>query len=466
MSSKPSIPRGTRDFSAGEMLKREFIFRTIREVFSLYGYQPIETPAMEYLSTLLGKYGEEGDKLLFRILNSGDFLSDVSDDELLKRESQGLSARFCEKGLRYDLTVPFARYVVQHRDEITFPFRRYQIQPVWRADRPQKGRYREFFQCDADVIGSDSLLNEYELIRITGDIFGKLGIRIVIKINNRKILAGIADYTGNSGKITDITVAIDKIEKIGLDAVNKELIERGLSDGSVSKLQPVLAMKGNSREKLNLLKDILSDSITGKKGIEEMEILLGYLENASLASNVELDLTLARGLNYYTGTIIEVKAADTSMGSICGGGRYDNLTGIFGLPGVSGVGISFGADRIYDVMMQLNLFGDAVMVSTEVLVLNFGGKETGYALKIAELLRDKGIRSEIYPDSVKIKKQMSYADARKIPYIIIAGAEEISSESLTVKNMSSGEQRKIQFTDLDSYVKFEIRNEKEPGGIH
>jgi histidyl-tRNA synthetase len=466
MSSKPSIPRGTRDFSAEEMLKREFIFRTIREVFSLYGYQPIETPAMEYLSTLLGKYGEEGDKLLFRILNSGDFLSEVNDEELLKRDTPGLSARICEKGLRYDLTVPFARYVVQHRDEITFPFRRYQIQPVWRADRPQKGRYREFFQCDADVIGSDSLLNEYELIRITGDIFGKLGIRIVIKINNRKILAGIAEYTGNHGKITDITVAIDKIEKIGLDAVNKELIERGLSDESVSKLQPVLAMKGGSREKLNFLKDLLSDSATGKKGIEEMEILLGYLENAALASNVELDLTLARGLNYYTGTIIEVKAADTSMGSICGGGRYDNLTGIFGLPGVSGVGISFGADRIYDVMMQLNLFGDAVMVSTEVLVLNFGGNETGYALKIAELLRNRGIRSEMYPDAVKLRKQMSYADARKIPYIIIAGGEEMSSESLTVKNMSTGEQRRIQFTDLDSFVKAEIRKEKEAGGIH
>jgi histidyl-tRNA synthetase len=457
MSSKPSIPKGTRDFSTEVMLKREYIFETIKQVFRLYGYQPIETPAMENLTTLLGKYGEEGDKLLFRILNSGDFLSSLRDEDLTKIEYGKLSSRICEKGLRYDLTVPFARYVVQHRDEIVFPFKRYQIQPVWRADRPQKGRYREFFQCDVDVIGSDSLLNELELIQIIDQVFESLKVGIQIKINNRKILAGIAEYIGESNRIVDITVAIDKIEKIGIDSVNLELKEKGLSSSSIKKLQPILKLKGTTEKKLNTLDKRLTNSETGRKGIEELKKLFGYIKRAKLTTKVELDLTLARGLNYYTGAIIEVKAKDIEMGSICGGGRYDNLTGIFGLPGVSGVGVSFGADRIYDVMDQLNLFENNNSSSTEVLLLNFGEAETEYGLKILGMLRNINIRAELYPDQVSLKKQMSYADSRKIPFIIIAGEDEITKNYINIKIMSSREQKSIPLKELSSFVKSEIR---------
>lgn len=452
MSSKPSIPKGTRDFSTEEMQRREYIFDTVKQVFRLYGYQPIETPAMENLSSLLGKYGDEGDKLLFRILNSGDYLSGLTDDELTGRDSSKLSSRICEKGLRYDLTVPFARYVVQHRDEIVFPFRRYQIQPVWRADRPQKGRYREFFQCDVDVIGSDSLLNEYELVRIIDEVFSRLRISVVIKINNRKILSGIAEYIGESSRITDITVAIDKLDKIGTDAVNEELRAKGLSDNSVKKLQPVLALEGNTSEKLSQLEQILSGSATGQKGIEEMRTLFSYIEKGGLNGKVELDLTLARGLNYYTGAIIEVKSADVSIGSICGGGRYDNLTGVFGMDGVSGVGVSFGADRIYDVLNQLEVFKEMVISSSEVLVLNFGSAETGYALSVVEQLRKLSVNTELYPDAAKLKKQMSYADSKKIPWIIIAGEDEIKNNSLTIKNMAAGTQEKVSLEDLKTYA--------------
>ncbi len=452
MSSKPAIPKGTRDFSTDEMLKREFIFDTIKDVFKLYGYQPIETPAMENLSTLLGKYGEEGDRLLFRILNSGDFLSSASNEDLQKRETAKLSAQICEKGLRYDLTVPFARYVVQHRDEIVFPFKRYQIQPVWRADRPQKGRYREFFQCDVDVIGSDSLLNEYELIKIIDDIFSRLKIGIVIKINNRKILSGIAECIGESSRMTDITVAIDKLEKIGLDAVNSELREKGISSSTIKKLQPIILLKGNTEARLSKLEGELTESVTGMKGISELKTIFSYIENGELSGRVEMDLTLARGLDYYTGAIIEVKSADVSIGSICGGGRYDNLTGVFGLEGVSGVGVSFGADRIYDVMKLLDLFDNITSSSAKVLVLNFGDDETKYALKILGLLRKLGVKSELYPDPVKLKKQMSYADSKKIPYIIIAGDEEVKNNVVTVKIMSSGEQKRILIKDLKSFI--------------
>jgi histidyl-tRNA synthetase len=457
MSSKPSIPKGTRDFSPEEMLKREYIFESIKQIFRLYGYQPIETPAIENLTTLLGKYGEEGDKLLFRILNSGDFLSSISDEELAKRESARLSARICEKGLRYDLTVPFARYVVQHRDEIVFPFKRYQIQPVWRADRPQKGRYREFFQCDVDVIGSDSLLNEYELVRIIDDIFKKLRIRAAIKINNRKVLAGIAEIIGGSDMMIDITVAIDKLDKTGLENVNSELKSKGLSEASISNLQPFLNLNGTTSEKLSTLGRLLAGSEAGMKGLNELKILFEYIESSPLESDIELDLTLARGLNYYTGAIIEVKSKDVSIGSICGGGRYDNLTGVFGMEGVSGIGISFGADRIYDVMNQLNLFSDLITLSTEVLVVNFGVKETLYARKIIDLLHSLNVRSEFYPDVVKLKKQISYADSKKIPYIIIAGEDEIKNDSITIKKMSSGEQKSIRFDELSEFVKNEIK---------
>ena len=450
---KPSIPKGTRDFSPEEMMKRDFIFDSIKRVFRFYGYQPIETPAMENLSTLLGKYGEEGDKLLFRILNSGDFLSSVPDNELIDRELVKLSSLICERGLRYDLTVPFARYVVQHRDEIIFPFKRYQIQPVWRADRPQKGRYREFFQCDVDVIGSDSLLNEYELVRIIDDIFGKLKIAIVIKINNRKILSGIAEIINESSRITDITVAIDKLEKIGIKAVNEELRSKGIAAEAVSKLQPIIELKGTISEKLSGLEKILSGSEVGKKGIEELLTLFSYIGSEALSAETELDLTLARGLNYYTGAIIEVKSKDASIGSICGGGRYDNLTGVFGMEGVSGVGVSFGADRIYDVMSQLNLFNEQERQSTQVLILNFGNDEINFALKIRDQLSGLKISSEIYPDTVKLKKQMSYADSRKIPYIIIAGEEEIKNNLVTLKIMSSGEQKKMNLQDLLSFLK-------------
>ncbi|MGD0753517.1 MAG: histidine--tRNA ligase [Bacteroidales bacterium] len=457
MSSKPSIPKGTRDFSTEEMLKREYIFETIKQVFRLYGYQPIETPAIENLTTLLGKYGEEGDKLLFRILNSGDFLSSVSDKDFFKREPGKLSSLICEKGLRYDLTVPFARYVVQHRDEIVFPFKRYQIQPVWRADRPQKGRYREFFQCDVDVIGSDSLLNEYELIRIIDDIFKKFRISTVIKINNRKILVGIAEFIGEINRITDITTAIDKIEKIGIDSVNLELKEKGLSSVAIKKLQPILKLKGPNGTKLNTLEKRLMHSIIGKQGIDELRILFDYLKNSKPTSQVELDLTLARGLNYYTGAIIEVKSKDVTIGSICGGGRYDNLTGVFGMEGVSGVGISFGADRIYDVLNQLDLFDDLKGSSTEVLIVNFGDNETNYALKILDQLRGMDIKSELFPDPAKLKKQLSYADSKKIPFIIIAGEDEINKNTIMIKIMSSGEQKSIPLDKLSSFVNDEIK---------
>jgi len=457
MSSKPTIPKGTRDFSTDEMLKREYIFDSIKQIFRLYGYQPIETPAIENLTTLLGKYGEEGDKLLFRILNSGDFLSSLTDDDLAKREYGKISSVISEKGLRYDLTVPFARYVVQHRDEIVFPFKRYQIQPVWRADRPQKGRYREFFQCDVDVIGSNSLLNEYELIKIIDDIFKKLRISTVIKINNRKILAGIADYIGESDRIIDITVAIDKLDKIGVENVNSELNSKGLSSKAISNLQPFLQLSGNTSGKLARLSELLSESGAGMKGITELKTLFTYIENSFLNCEIELDLTLARGLNYYTGAIIEVKSKDVSIGSICGGGRYDNLTGVFGMEGVSGVGISFGADRIFDVMNQLTLFDDLKGSSTEVLIVNFGENETKYALKILDHLRGMDVKSEMFPDPAKLKKQLSYADSKKIPFIIIAGDDEISKNSVTIKIMSSGEQKIMPLEKLSSFVNEEIK---------
>jgi histidyl-tRNA synthetase len=457
MSSKPSIPKGTRDFSTGEMQRREYIFDNIKKVFKLYGYQPIETPAVENLATLLGKYGDEGDKLIFRILNSGDYLSDVKDEELLSRDSVKLSSRLCEKGLRYDLTVPFARYVVQHRDEIVFPFKRYQIQPVWRADRPQKGRYREFFQCDVDVIGSDSLLNEAELVKIIDEIFSELGISVIIKINNRKILSGIAEIIGEGNRITDITVAIDKIEKIGIEAVNKELREKGIGESSIEKLQPLLNLTGNTTQKISELKGILASSATGIKGIDEITELFNYIDLIKPSGKVELDLTLARGLSYYTGAIFEVKAADVAIGSICGGGRYDNLTGVFGMDGVSGVGVSFGADRIYDVMNQLNLFGELDRASTRVLLINFGSSEASYALSIAGLLRQNSVSAEVYPDAVKLKKQMSYADSKKIPWIIIAGEEEIKNDTLTIKNMETGTQEKISRNDLPGFAEKNFR---------
>ena len=457
MSSKPSIPKGTRDFSTEEMQRRDYIFDTIKQVFRLYGYQPIETPAMENLSTLLGKYGDEGDKLLFRILNSGDYLIGTTDEELTKRDSYKISSKICEKGLRYDLTVPFARYVVQHREEIIFPFKRYQIQPVWRADRPQKGRYREFFQCDVDVIGSNSILNEYELIRIIDDIFSRMKISVVIKLNNRKILSGIAEFIGEVSRITDITVAIDKLEKIGIDSVNEELRSKGVSDEAVNKLKPVLDLKGSTEEKLSKLEKILSQSSVGLKGVEELRTLFSYLKQVRMTGNLELDLTLARGLNYYTGAIIEVKSADVLIGSICGGGRYDNLTGVFGMEGVSGVGVSFGADRIYDVLKQLELFGDSSTSSSEVLVVNFGEAETAYALNIAESLRKLSVRSELYPDPVKLKKQISYADSKKIPYIIIAGDEEIKNNSMTIRNMTSGNQDVVGMSDLTVYAEKNFR---------
>lgn len=467
MSSKPSIPKGTRDFSPEEMLKRDHIFNTIRGVFRLYGYQPLETPAMENLSTLLGKYGEEGDKLLFRILNSGDFLSKVTDDELQEKKAATLSSRISEKGLRYDLTVPFARYVVQHRDEIVFPFKRYQIQPVWRADRPQKGRYREFFQCDVDVVGSDSLLNEFELLEIINRIFDILGVRVLTKLNNRKILAGIAEYTGNTEKLTDITVAIDKLDKIGLEAVNNELLEKGISRESIAKLQPVLLLEGTNGEKLETLSGILKDSPTGIKGIEEMRELFKFIDDAGFSDGVELDLTLARGLNYYTGAIIEVKARDVNIGSICGGGRYDNLTGVFGLPDVPGVGVSFGADRIYDVMTQLNLFDASGMSATDVLVINFGEPGLRYNMEILRKLRETGINTEFYPDSSRMKKQLSYADSRKIPYIMMAGENEINQGVVTVKSMVTGEQKAIKLNDIEAFAATEIKKGKPShGGVH
>ncbi len=445
---KPSIPKGTRDFSPAEMSKRNFIFSTIQEIFKLYGFQAIETPAMENLSTLLGKYGEEGDKLLFKILNSGDYLKKVSDDDLSKKELNALALKLCEKGLRYDLTVPFARYVVQHQNEISFPFKRYQIQPVWRADRPQKGRYREFFQCDVDVVGSNSLINELELIQIIDSVFNKLNINVTIKLNNRKILAGIAEYIGQPELLTDITVAIDKIDKIGVENVNKELTEKGISANNISKLQPILQLSGNNTVKINMLKNILANSEIGIKGLEEIEAILHYLTIVPVNTVVDLDLTLARGLNYYTGAIFEVKANDVNIGSICGGGRYDNLTGIFGLKDVSGVGISFGADRIYDVMNQLNLYPQEAVESTKVLFVNFGEKEQSFCLSVIQMLRNNGISAELFPESAKLKKQMTYANNKNIPWVIMAGENEINNEKLTLKDMSSGEQLNLTYNEI------------------
>jgi histidyl-tRNA synthetase len=453
MSSKPSIPKGTRDFSPAEMLRRNYIFDTVRSVFSLYGYLPIETPAMENLSTLLGKYGEEGDKLLFRILNSGDFLSGVDRLGIANMDQAKLSTQICEKGLRYDLTVPFARFVVQHREEITFPFRRYQIQPVWRADRPQKGRYREFYQCDVDVIGSDSLLNEFELVQIIDQIFRLLKINITVKINNRKILSGIAEIIGEKERITDITVAIDKLEKIGADGVKSELLEKGISEEAINRLTPIINLKGTVAEKLETLTNVFKSSEEGLKGVAEMKELFGYIAGEPYAGSVELDLSLARGLNYYTGAIFEVKANDAVMGSICGGGRYDNLTGIFGLPGVSGVGVSFGADRIYDVMLQLNLFPESTGTGTRALIVNFGGEELPVLIKLTDELRREGISTEIYPDAAKLKKQFAYADARKIPYVIIAGSEEIKNRQAVVKDMLTGEQEAFELDRIAAVIR-------------
>lgn len=443
MAQKPSVPKGTRDFSPIEMARRNYIFNTIREVFHLYGFEQIETPTMENLSTLMGKYGEEGDKLLFKVLNSGNFLSDVADDELAERNPVKLTHRLCEKGLRYDLTVPFARYVVTHRNEITFPFKRFQIQPVWRADRPQKGRYREFYQCDADVIGTDSLLNEVELIQMIDEVFRCLRINVCIKINNRKILSGIAEMIGQADKIVDITVAIDKLDKIGLEGVNAELAEKEIPTTAIAALQPIILLSGSSREKLAVIKETLKESAIGLKGVEEVETIFNLLESLRIQTPVELDLTLARGLNYYTGAIFEVKASDVQIGSISGGGRYDNLTGVFGLPNVSGVGISFGADRIYDVLHQLELFPDAALNTTQVLFVNFGEREMTYLLPIAKRLRAAGIRTEVYPEAAKMKKQMGYADAKKIPFVIIAGEDEMKEGNVLLKNMSSGEQERI-----------------------
>ena len=453
MANKPSIPKGTRDFGPVEMAKRNYIFDTIKEVYALYGFQQIETPAMETLQTLMGKYGEEGDKLLFKILNSGDYMNKVSDEDLHSLNSLKLAAKLCEKGLRYDLTVPFARYVVQHREELQLPFKRYQIQPVWRADRPQKGRYREFYQCDADVVGSDSLLNEVELMQIVDTVFTKFGVRVCIKINNRKILTGIAEVIGEAEKIVDITVAIDKLDKIGLEKVNEELRNDGISEEAIEKLQPIISLSGSNEEKLEVISQVLAGSETGLKGVEETRFILDTLKAVGLNNAIELDLTLARGLNYYTGAIFEVKALDTPMGSITGGGRYDNLTGIFGLPGLSGVGISFGADRIYDVLNALDLYPKEAVNSTQVLFINFGETETAYCLPIVGKLRQAGIRSEIFPDKAKMKKQMSYANAKNIPFVVLAGENEMAAGKVTLKNMESGDQTLVTAEELIATVK-------------
>lgn len=441
MAQQPSIPKGTRDFSPEEMAKRNYIFDTIREVYKLYGFRQIETPAMENLSTLMGKYGEEGDKLLFKILNSGDCLKDFTNEELMERNSTRFAAKACEKGLRYDLTVPFARYVVMHRNEISFPFKRFQIQPVWRADRPQKGRYREFFQCDADIVGSDSLINEVELIQIIDEVFSRFGIRVAIKLNNRKILSGIAEIIGELDKIVDITVAIDKLDKIGLEKVNEELASKGIPQSAINKLQPIILLEGANEDKLKTLKTVLSASENGLKGVEELEFILDRLNIAGISSQLDLDLTLARGLSYYTGAIIEVKALDVQIGSITGGGRYDNLTGIFGLPGVSGVGISFGADRIFDVLNQLDLYPKDSIQNTQLLFVNFGTKEEAHILPLINKIRKANIATEIYPEAAKMKKQMSYADNNKIPFVAIIGENEINEGKITLKNMQSGEQK-------------------------
>ncbi len=452
MANKPSIPKGTRDFSPIEMAKRNYIFDTIKEVYALYGFEQIETPAMETLHTLMGKYGEEGDKLLFKVLNSGDYISKVTDEELQTRNSLKLATKLCEKGLRYDLTVPFARYVVMHRDELQLPFKRYQIQPVWRADRPQKGRYREFYQCDADVVGSDSLLNEVELMQIIDTVFTRFGIRVMIKINNRKILTGIAEVIGEADKIVDITVAIDKLDKIGIDNVNAELSANGISDEAIAKLQPIIALSGTNEQKLNTIAEVLATSEIGLKGVEETRFILKTLQTANLNNEIQLDLTLARGLNYYTGAIFEVKALDTPMGSITGGGRYDNLTGIFGMPGLSGVGFSFGADRIFDVLNTLDLFPKEAVHTTQVLFINFGEKETAYCIPLVAQLRKAGIRTEIYPDSAKMKKQMGYANAKEIPYVVLVGENEMNTGKLTLKNMTTGEQTQVDINELIEQV--------------
>ena len=448
MATKPSIPKGTRDFSPEEMAKRNYIFNTIREVYHVYGFQQIETPAMENLSTLMGKYGEEGDKLLFKILNSGDFFSGITDNELLERNPLKFAGKASEKGLRYDLTVPFARYVVQHRNDINFPFKRYQIQPVWRADRPQKGRYREFYQCDADVVGSDSLLNEVELIQIMNEVFRRFGIRVCIKMNNRKILTGIAEIIGEADKIVDITVAIDKLDKIGLENVNAELRNKGLSEEAIIKLQPIILLSGTNREKITTLKKVLATSETGIKGVEETEFILNRTDLLPIRAELELDLTLARGLNYYTGAIFEVKALDVQIGSITGGGRYDNLTGVFGLPGVSGVGISFGADRIFDVLNQLELYPIDSLKTTQLMFVNFGEKEEGYLLPILSEVRQAGIRAELYPEAAKMKKQMGYADTKKIPFVALVGENEMNEGKINLKNMLTGEQKLVGTDEL------------------
>ena len=452
MAANPSIPKGTRDFSPIEMAKRNYIFNTISDVFRLFGFEQIETPAMENLSTLMGKYGEEGDKLLFKVLNSGDFFSDINDEELLSRNINKLAAIFCEKGLRYDLTVPFARFVVMHRNEINFPFKRYQIQPVWRADRPQKGRYREFYQCDADVVGSDSLLNEVELLQLMDEVFHRFGIRVSIKLNNRKILSGIAEIIGETQKIVDITVAIDKLDKIGLEKVNEELRLKGIPDKAITMLQPIILLKGSNREKLATLKNILKNSEIGIKGIDELEYILNKIDTSPLRSGLEIDLTLARGLNYYTGAIVEVKALDVEIGSITGGGRYDNLTGVFGMPGISGVGISFGADRIFDVLNQLNLYPKDSLQTTQIMFVNFGEKEEAICIKYLAQFRTAGIRAEIYPEAAKMKKQMGYADAKKINYVALVGETEIEAGKITLKNMITGEQQLLSAEDIISFI--------------
>lgn len=447
---KPSIPKGTRDFTPVEMSRRNYIFDTIRNVFDLFGYRQIETPAMENLSTLMGKYGEEGDKLLFKIQNSGDYMSGLTDEELLSRDSLKLSSKFCEKGLRYDLTVPFARFVVMHREELQFPFKRFQIEPVWRADRPQKGRYREFYQCDADVVGSDSLLYEIELIQMIDTVFDRLGVRVAIKLNNRKILVGIAELIGHADKIVEITVAIDKLDKIGLAGVNAELLSKGLPQDAIDKIQPIINLTGSNSDKLDTIAAILAESETGLKGVEECRYIMDGIERLGVKNTLELDLTLARGLNYYTGAILEVKALDMEIGSICGGGRYDNLTGIFGLPGVSGVGISFGADRIYDVLNRLDLYPHETQGGVKVLFLNLGEKEAQFCMGLLAGLRRAGIASEIYPDAVKMRKQMSYANANAVRYVVIVGSDELVQGKVTLKNMETGEQSLV---DVDRLVK-------------
>ena len=448
MANKPSIPKGTRDFGPDEMAKRNYIFDTIKSVYALYGFQQIETPAMETLQTLMGKYGEEGDKLLFKILNSGDFLKNTTDEELLARNPLKLQTKLSEKGLRYDLTVPFARYVVMHREELQMPFKRYQIQPVWRADRPQKGRYREFYQCDADIVGSDSLLNEVELMQIIDTVFTKFGIRVQIKINNRKILSGIAEVIGEQEKIVQITTAIDKLDKIGLEAVNAELEKEGLSKASIEKLQPIIQLSGSNDDKLNTIAEVLANSETGLKGVEEIRYILDVLKQIELKNEIQLDLTLARGLNYYTGAIFEVKALDVEIGSITGGGRYDNLTGIFGMPNLSGVGFSFGADRIYDVLNTLDLYPKESISDTQLLFINFGDKETSYVLPFVAKARQANIRTEIFPDAAKMKKQMAYANAKRIPFVVLAGDNEIEQGKVTLKNMNTGEQILVSPDDL------------------